>query len=179
MADLEKCNTTQSQTKEEETLDKVAKQNPEEIASFKIIAKRPCKTVKKQYTKHEREIKWMKIFVTIILTVYDMGSDVALAVNYKMNGCNTWASLTILFCSVPFFVGFIILCCVPARVLFGKEKAPLNEDAVNQIWLMWRHAECLFESGPQLILQLYIMALPDNLPGNTSTGLNSTGEQTI
>ena len=131
-------------------------------ALLKRGIRKPYKAVKKQYTKHERQIKWIKTFITAILTVYDMGSDVALACNYYMNDQNTWGSLTIMFCFVPFFMGFMILCYIPANMFFCKEKVPPDEDAVKNIWLMWRLSECLIESCPQLILQLYIMALEDD-----------------
>ncbi len=137
----------------------------------------------KRVTKR-KEFKIVSALVTIGLTLFDMGSDLLLAANYASTGKDDWwFALTLTFFLIPFtlilllILGFFCLEDEESFVSIFKDAFPY-----------WKQLECTFESGPQLILQLYIMSLPsmntdDNVNNdretNTTINVNTTlGNQT-
>ncbi len=93
------------------------------------------------------------VLVTVGLTVFDMGSDILLAVNYANTGKdNWWFALTLTFFLIPFIflLLIIILVCIEREI----------KSIIAEFFPYWKQFECTTESGPQLILQLYIMSLP-------------------
>ncbi len=93
----------------------------------------------------------LKAACTVCLTVFDMGSDIVLAVDYYQTGEDWWwFALTLTFFLLP----VLVLAVIGFFMLYQRRLIP---DSLKY----WKAFECMAESGPQLILQLYIMALPD------------------
>ena len=87
---------------------------------------------------------------SIILSVADVVSDIVLAVDYCVTDNPWWCGLTWSFVTVPLiFAPICLIACFCAE-----------EDKRKQ-WKIWKSLEICFESGPQLLLQLYIMAITD------------------
>ena len=101
-----------------------------------------------------------KIFTVfgIVLTAADIISDIVLAVDYCVTDNPWWCGLTWTFIAVPGLIGLLVLC-----VCFRG-----NEQNKPKLWKIWKSIEICFESGPQLLLQLYIMAITDLDPKATS-----------
>ena len=85
--------------------------------------------------------------ISFILTVVDIISDVTLAVDYCVADNPWWCGLTWAFIAVPIITFFIIF------IFFKSDRSSRLKH--------WKCTEICFESGPQLILQLYILALMD------------------
>ncbi len=107
----------------------------------------------------------LKLLITVGLTIFDMGSDIMLAMDYYNTGEDWWwFTLALTFFLLPMIVlamiGLYFLCSTSG----------FDPDLLKA----WKVFECMAESGPQLILQLYIMALPSNniVPAEEDT--NST-----
>ncbi len=93
------------------------------------------------------------LFITVTITILDMGSDLALVYNYYRNGEHWWwFSFTVAFLAIPVIVSIFI-------GLYAIYKACMNEKGIGRLWIVWKSIENVFESGPQLLLQLYIIAL--------------------
>ena len=97
----------------------------------------------------------LQLIFNIILTIFDVTSDVLLAVDYYVMDNPWWCILTAAaFISLPLITGvvFLLVYCylTPSEKLSGKS-----------VWNVWKGIEICFESGPQVILQLYILALED------------------
>ena len=103
----------------------------------------------------------MKAAITVGLAIFDMISDLLLAVDYYKTGQDQWwFGLTLTFFLLP----VVVLALIGLVMLYEKNLQP---EALKA----WKTFECMAESGPQLILQLYIMALPD---ANIVTGTKET-----
>ena len=110
--------------------------------------------------------------VTIGLTIFDMGSDILLAVNYANTGKDDWwFALPLLFFLVPFI--FLLLMTFLAWIADDDFKGSFKNG-----FPYWKQFECTFESGPQLILQLYIMSFP-NMDINKDQNTESSTLRTI
>ena len=94
---------------------------------------------------------------SIILTAADIISDVVLAVDYCVTDNPYWCGLTWTFIAVPILMFFIIFFFLSAKRRSSQLK-------------YWKCTEICFESGPQLILQLYILALLDQDPTSPGNG---------
>ena len=96
----------------------------------------------------------LQLIFNIILTIFDVTSDVLLAVDYYVTDNPWWCGLTAAFIALPLITGTVFLgvyCyLLPSEKLSGKS-----------VWNVWKGIEICFESGPQVILQLYILALED------------------
>ena len=101
------------------------------------------------------ETKYFLYAVNIILTVADMVSDIVLAVDYCVTDNPNWCGLTWTFIAGPIFSFFFIFTVY-------------RSDDISTKLIFWKCTEICFESGPELILQLYIVTLLDRDP--TSTG---------
>ncbi len=112
------------------------------------------------YLNNKCKLSRLKAVFTALLTLFDMGSDLILAVDYYNTGDEMWAF---------FLVPVILLLFVIAAMISDKKILP---EALKE----WKGFECMIESGPQLILQLYIMALPD---ANAVTGTGETNSTII
>ncbi len=120
---------------------------------------------------NRREFKIVAAVFTIVLTGFDMGSDLLLAVNYASTGKDDWwFGLTLTFFIVPILLLLLIILMTGDNMKNFKELFPY-----------WKQFECTVESGPQLILQLYIMCLPNiettgnqNAESNTTMNINVT-----
>ena len=93
-------------------------------------------------------VRYVAIF-SFILTIADMVSDIVLAVDYCVTDNPWWCGLTWTFISVPVLAGIPYLCVC----------AFSNGDEKCQISKSWKITETCFEAAPQLLLQLYIIAL--------------------
>ena len=94
-----------------------------------------------------------------------MGSDIALAIDYSQTGDDWWFALTLTFFLLP-AIGLLIVLCLFAVADESSER--------GIIFKSWKLFECLFESCPQLVLQLYIMTLPNSQMLNIQEDNNST-----
>ena len=101
------------------------------------------------------------IILGVIMTVADMVSDIVLAVDYCVTDNPWWCGLTWTFISIPLIVGIIIL------FLYKLFDANANWRKINT-WKVWKSIEICFESAPQLLLQLYILARTNLDPMATS-----------
>ena len=101
--------------------------------------------------------RYVAIF-SIILTVADIVSDIILAVDYCVTDNPWWCGLTWTFIVVPVLAGIPYLCIC----------AFSNGDEKWQISKSWKITETCFEAAPQLLLQLYIIALSQKTPSSTS-----------
>ena len=110
-------------------------------------------------------MKKILLVLSVILTILDIGSDVVLAVDYCVTGNPWWCGLTWTFLAVPELFGFIFLyVCVYG---LGDDRDE-SENTKSFWWKLWKGFEICFESGPQLILQLYIIASTEKDPSSTS-----------
>ncbi len=113
-------------------------------------------------------VKKVMPIVTITLTVFDMVSDLALALEYRRLGDDLWYELTLTCLLGPAIVlGIIlfILLIISIQDKTGTGHFPMAFlvacGDMEYVFLCWKYFECMFESGPQIILQLYIMAVDD------------------
>ena len=102
---------------------------------------------------------------SIILTIADIVSDVVLAVDYCVTDNPWWCGLTWAFVAIPVLTGMLLLYAC----LCDADRANRNKP---KLWKVWKGIEICFESGPQLLLQLYIMAITDLDPTATSGKIN-------
>ena len=90
----------------------------------------------------------------IILTAADMVSDIVLAVDYCVTDNPWWCGLTWIFIFTP------MLALIPFMYI--------NNFAYHNVkwkWTIWKILQTSFESAPQLLLQLIIIALSPAKPG--------------
>ena len=104
--------------------------------------------------------KIIKDIVSVVLTLADVGSDVALAIDYCTTDNPWWCGLTWTFIAAPIVTFPIVFCCF-------DDGTQLNSEVPSRM-KFWKCVEICFESGPQLILQLYILALQDQDPSSTT-----------
>ncbi len=130
-------------------------------------------------------IEYVMPVASVFLTVFDMASDLALALEYKNNFENLFYTLTLTFLLVPgivlgllllFFCGMTI--AAPLDAIVKAETGYCKAFSLTffttviscfnwEYWPHWKYFACMTESGPQLILQLYILTASENLPGYT------------
>ena len=114
----------------------------------------------------------MQLIFNIILTIFDITSDVVLAVDYYVTDNPWWCGLTMAFIALPFIVGVVFLgvyCYLPSSQKLSGQS----------VWNVWKGIEICFESGPQVILQLYILALKDLNPKSFKGKLYSVHNSNI
>ncbi len=133
------------------------------------------------YTRHKKKIRVIRMIFTAGLTLFDVISDVVLAVNYFINGHYWYGGLTLFFFIKPFILGL----CLSIGYIYDSyfahgcmHKGVIDDKYWHMHWLIFKAWEGLWEAGPQLILQLYIMALPADSP-SLSENYNTTGECTL
>ena len=101
----------------------------------------------------------LQTIFNIILVAVDFVSDVTLAVDYCAVDTE-WCVQTLMFVGASVLAGLIIIVCYCCDAF--------SED--SRAWRYWAAAEICLESGPQLVLQLYILALyeqdTESSPGN-------------
>ncbi len=126
------------------------------------------------------KIEYVMPAVSVILTAFDMASDLALALEYKNTGDDLFYILTLTFLLVPGSVlGLLLLfffcvtlyeaikvsiksatgCCKTFSVTFFAIVTSWHD---WEYWPRWKYFACMTESGPQLILQLYILTAPES-----------------
>ena len=97
--------------------------------------------------------------INVILTVFDIVSDIVLAVDYCVTDNPWWCGLTWAFIAGPILLGIGVL------VLYCRDESNGRDS-----WKIWKAVELSLEAGPQLLLQLYILALtqmePTSISGN-------------
>ena len=110
------------------------------------------------------EIKQILTFASFLLTVADVVSDIVLAADYCESDNRWYCGLTWTFVALLILTFFIV---VPSS-------ASSNNTDRSSIWTFWKTTETTFESGPQLVLQLYIMAssAQDPTPSSGTTCFN-------
>ena len=108
-------------------------------------------------------VKQILLVLSVILAVFDMVSDFILAVDYCVMDNPWWCGLTWAFIAVPGVLGLLLVC---AYVCVSDD----GDDHVTKsvMWKSWKGIEICFESGPQMILQLYIITLTEKDPSVTS-----------
>ena len=89
------------------------------------------------------------IIASVLFTVVDMVTDVVLAVDYCATDNPWWCGLTWAFIAVP-------LITIPIFLYWSW-----NDTDKLGVYKFWKGVEICFEAGPQLLLQLYIMARSD------------------
>ncbi len=107
--------------------------------------------------------KIIQLMITIGLTIFDMVSDIILAVDYANTGEDDWwFALTLTFFLLPIIpLVFLLLLTLAIYIDDGCSFSSIkdtNKD-VAKYFHLWKQFECVAESGPQLILQLYILAV--------------------
>ncbi len=138
-------------------------------------------TIKKSYQhlrkRHKNKINVIRFTITAGLTLFDIISDLVLAVKYFINGDYWWGGLTLAFFILPFIIGVLFLWKVIPDLCGDTEDDDEDVGTPHQWWIIWKVFECIWEAGPQLILQLYIMALPAE--ASLSDRHNTTGENNL
>ena len=112
----------------------------------------------KVFNKSKKKLGRFLAIFSIILTIADMVSDIVLAVDYCVTENPWWCGLTWTFITVPVLAGIPYLCVCAFST--GEEKWQISKS--------WKITETCFEAAPQLILQLYIIALSGKDPSSTS-----------
>ena len=115
------------------------------------------------------------------MSLFDMGSDVALGIDYCVTDNPWWCGLTWGFVAVPLIIGICVLvpyflyttlCLWCQESDSRKECLDLQKD-FPQLLTYLKVIEICLESGPQLLLQLYIIAVttedPSAITGTLST----------
>ena len=103
--------------------------------------------------------------INLVLAGADVVSDITLAIDYCTTDNPWWCGLTWAFLSVPLLLGillvlgFLCTCC---------DDNDDDDEDLAEMFFVWKLIEMCFESGPQLVLQLYIMALSEEDPSSTS-----------
>ena len=116
--------------------------------------------------------------ITIVLTIVDMVSDYLLAMYYTETGQDYWwATLTWTFFILPLLpLPILLVFTLYAMLKYGWEG--FTECNLDFFYGSWKQFECVAESGPQLILQFYIMAIStyniDDGSDHTSNSENTT-----
>ncbi len=88
-----------------------------------------------------------------------------------VTGKDQWYfALTLSFFLIPTIVWAVL------GLMTSMRGCTCKEPFIKRMWLQWKTFESIVESGPQLILQIYIMALPET---SKSTTTNTTGIETI
>ena len=95
--------------------------------------------------------------INVILTGFDIVSDIILAVDYCVTDNPWWCGLTWAFIVGPILggIGVLVLYCQ-------------NELSGTESWKLWKAIELSLEAGPQLLLQLYILAISQKKPTSIS-----------
>ena len=96
------------------------------------------------------------------LTVVDYVSDIMLGFEYLTSNNPVWGGLTLAFIAGP----AISAIYIGAYVCPEEDKNKFGE----KLFYIWKGSEVCLESGPQVILQLYILALSD-LDRSTVSGI--------
>ena len=104
----------------------------------------------------------------IVHTGFDIVSDIMLAIDYCMVDTQ-WCLLTWAFIAGPFLTLFIISCTYFCSDVF-KDKSDNGTKNPTHAWIYWKATEVCLEAGPQLVLQLYIIALSEQDP-TSMTGI--------
>ena len=91
-------------------------------------------------------IQNLLLVVSVIVTIVDTVNDVVLAVDYCVTDNPWWCGLTWTFIVLPLLT-FLIILVIGYQTSMGRQV----------MWKFWKCTEICFESGPQLILQLYIL----------------------
>ena len=101
------------------------------------------------------------LLIEIGVIIFDMVSDIILALNYYNTSEDqswfSWFGLTLTFfllSGIPLF--FLLLHTLYGYIRWGLNVT--NKD-MAKFFHIWKQFECVAESGPQLILQLYILAI--------------------
>ncbi len=108
---------------------------------------------------YERPVSRWKFAITLLLTILDMGSDLALALEYYHSGQYFWFAFTFAFFAL---ITLYLLILLPYTVYIFCDNDNQNDLYVKKYWIIWKTCESMFEAGPQLLLQLYIMTRPGN-----------------
>ena len=108
----------------------------------------------------------MKIvhFFSVILTVADIVSDLVLAVDYCVTDNPLWCGLTWAFITLPVLLGLFLLSAYGIGIA-------CCEDTYDK-WRVWKGIRLCLESGPELILQPYIISQSDVDPSVISSRTN-------
>ena len=107
------------------------------------------------------EIKQVLTLVSFILTVADVVSDIVLAADYCESDNRWYCGLTWTFVAMPVITFFVIIPSYTSSATVDP----------SSTWTYWKTTETTFESGPQLVLQLYIMASAAQDPTSSSGNL--------
>ncbi len=104
-------------------------------------------------------IMWM---MTISLTIFDMVTDILLAMDYFKSGKHYWwfaLTLTFFLLSLIPLLG-LLLYALYYYIIHDRPYGYKFDsfEYLSQYFYFWKQFECVAESGPQLILQLYIMS---------------------
>ena len=91
--------------------------------------------------------------LSAILTIADMVSDVALAVDYCVTDNPWWCGLTWAFIAVPALLGLYLLSAFVT--------CSASCEGTSKEWRIWKGIEISLESSPRLVLQLYIISQSD------------------
>ncbi len=103
-------------------------------------------SVQNFYEGHKKKTNVIIFTITAGLTLFDIISDLVLAVVYFINGDYWWGGLTLVFFIVPFIIGVWALCVVIAAWFRNEEIKKFYS-----MWILWKMFECIWEAGPQLI----------------------------
>ena len=122
---------------------------------------------------------WHHMF-NFVLTCVDISSAIMLAIDYSVAD-SKWSALTWAFIAGPFFT-FLIIALTYFYFNIKNQKSESEQYANKKMifehpwhaWIYWKATELCLESGPQLILQLYIIALSEQ---NTTSSAGKVAPQ--
>ena len=98
------------------------------------------------------------------LTCVDISTAIILAIDYTVVN-SEWSALTWAFIAGPFFT-FVIIT-LTYFYFSSKKENEIFED-VSNVWIYWKATELCLECGPQILLQLYIIALSEHDPTSSA-----------
>ena len=119
----------------------------------RVMIRNPEEFLKSKNMEIKKTIrKFFFPVLSVILMVVDIVSDMVLGVDYCVAGNKWWCGLTLAFIDISLTM-YIFVCFVVDQYKSFNERVWIIKILIG--------IEVCFESGPQFLLQLYIIALSE------------------